>query len=232
MDERLYTIPLIKAKSVPRTKRAPRAIKEIRAFLVRHMKVENVKIDSSINELIWGRGREKIPSKVRVKAVKTEDIVWAYTPEAEVRIPEKKEKKKKKEKAEEKPEEVIEEEEIVPEEEEVEEVDESIPSEAWTKNQLLEYAKERGIPVNQKMRKADILAAVLSTTEKETGEISEEADVKEEEISPEAQPEEEGGKEESSEESAEVSEEESTSEKTEEEPSEEEGEEKKEKPEP
>lgn len=127
---------------------------------------------------------------------------------------------------------MIEEEEIVPEEEKVEEVDESIPSEAWTKNQLLEYAKERGIPVNQKMRKADILAAVLSTTEKETGEISEEADVKEEEISPEAQPEEEGGKEESSEESAEVSEEESTPEKTEEEPSEEEGEEKKEKPEP
>ncbi len=94
MEERIYTIPLMKAKSVPRTKRAKRAIKEIKEFLARHMKVEEVKIDSSLNELVWERGIKKIPSKVRVKAVKMEDVVWAYTPEAEVKLPEEKEKKK------------------------------------------------------------------------------------------------------------------------------------------
>ncbi len=96
MEERIYTIPLIKAKSVPRIKRAKRAIKEIREFLARHMKVEEVKIDNSLNELVLERGIKKIPSKVKVKAVKIEDVVWAYTPEAEVKVPEKKEKKKKK----------------------------------------------------------------------------------------------------------------------------------------
>lgn len=224
MDERLYTIPLIKAKSVPRTKRAPRAIKEIRAFLMRHMKVENVKIDSSINELIWGRGRAKIPSKVRVKAVKTEDIVWAYTPEAEVHIPEKKEKKK--EEAEEQPEEVVGAEEIAPEEE-MPEVDETVPSEAWTKNQLLEYAKEHGIPVNQKMRKADILAAVLGTKEQETGEISEEEEKKEESSEEHMEV---SGEEEAPEATGEETTEEIPEKETDEQPSEEKGEEKKKEP--
>lgn len=98
MEERIYTIPLIKAKSVPRIKRAKRAIKEIKEFLAKHMKVEEVKIDSSLNELVWERGIKKIPSKVRVKAVKMEDVVWAYTPEAEVKLPEEKKKKVKKEK--------------------------------------------------------------------------------------------------------------------------------------
>jgi large subunit ribosomal protein L31e len=35
--------------------------------------VENVKIDQSLNEVIWARGNEKPPSKVRVRAVKFED---------------------------------------------------------------------------------------------------------------------------------------------------------------
>lgn len=98
MEERIYTIPLIKAKSVPRTKRAKRAIKEIKEFLVRHMKANEVKIDSSLNEAVWERGIRKIPSKIRVKAVKMEDVIWAYTPEAEIKVEEEEKKKKKKEK--------------------------------------------------------------------------------------------------------------------------------------
>lgn len=126
MEEKIYTIPLIKAKSVPRTKRAKRAIKEIKEFLSRHMKVETVKVDKSVNELVWSRGIKKIPSKVRIKAVKMEDVAWAYTPEAEIDIEEKK-KKKEKPPVEEKEEEEEEMEEIAEEErgEEIEEVEES-----------------------------------------------------------------------------------------------------------
>jgi len=84
-EERIYTIPLIKAKSVPRTKRANRAVKEVREFLAKHMKSEEVMIDSSLNEKLWSRGRSHIPTRIRVKAVKGDDgVVWAYTPEAEV----------------------------------------------------------------------------------------------------------------------------------------------------
>ena len=128
MEERIYTIPLRQAKSVPRTKRAKRAIKEIKEFLARHMKVEEVKIDASINELVWERGIKKIPSKVRVKAVKMEDVVWAYTPEAEVRLPEEEEKKKVEE---EKP----------PEEEAVEETKEEVAEETAEEKEE-EEAKE------------------------------------------------------------------------------------------
>ena len=54
--ERVYTIPLRNVKNVQRTIRAPRAIREVRNFLTKHMKAEEVKIDASINNMIWERG--------------------------------------------------------------------------------------------------------------------------------------------------------------------------------
>ncbi len=73
--ERIYTIPLRAAKRVPRWRRSNRAMKEVRDYLSRHMKApaESVKIDKSLNEVIWARGNEKPPSKVRVRAVKFDD---------------------------------------------------------------------------------------------------------------------------------------------------------------
>ena len=73
--ERIMVIPLRKTKQAPRTKRAARAIKEIRAYIMRHMKVdeENVWIDASLNERIWENGIRNPPSKVTVKAVKFDD---------------------------------------------------------------------------------------------------------------------------------------------------------------
>ena len=40
---------------------------------MKHMKVEDVVIDSSINEKIWERGIQKIPSKIKVKATLVEE---------------------------------------------------------------------------------------------------------------------------------------------------------------
>ena len=122
MEEKIYTIPLMRAKMAPRTKRAKKAIKLIKEYLARHTKGEIIKIDKSINEAVWARGLRKVPSKIRVKAVKVEEEIWAYTPEAEVKI---KEEKKKEKKVEEKEVEVKEEkEEGEVEEKEVEEVKE------------------------------------------------------------------------------------------------------------
>jgi large subunit ribosomal protein L31e len=77
--ERVYTIPLRDVKKVQRTIRAPRAIREVRNFLTKHMKAEEVIIDASINEEIWARGIQKIPSKITVKAVKDDDGVVEAT---------------------------------------------------------------------------------------------------------------------------------------------------------
>jgi len=71
--ERVYIIPLRVAKKVPRTKRSPRAIRFVREFIQKHMKSDDVQLDASVNEKIWERGIQKIPSKIKVKATKEED---------------------------------------------------------------------------------------------------------------------------------------------------------------
>lgn len=81
--EREYVIPLRnKWKRVPRYKRANKAVKAIKEFLVKHMKIRDrdlnkVKIDMYLNEEIWFRGIKKPPSRIKVKAVKENDIVKA-----------------------------------------------------------------------------------------------------------------------------------------------------------
>ncbi len=75
-NERIMNIPLRDTKSVPRSKRANRAIKEIREYIARHMKVDDdelIWIDTALNEKIWSRGIQKPPSKITVKAVRFED---------------------------------------------------------------------------------------------------------------------------------------------------------------
>jgi len=82
--ERIYIIPLRRAKIGPTSRAAPRAVDDIRHFLMKHMKVEqkNVWIDDSLNKEIWAHGKFWVPSKIRVRAVKFEDgVVEATLPE-------------------------------------------------------------------------------------------------------------------------------------------------------
>ena len=73
--ERTITIPLRATKMAPRSRRALRAVKEIRENVARHMKAEADKIwiDQALNEKIWERGIQKPPKKITVKAVKFDD---------------------------------------------------------------------------------------------------------------------------------------------------------------
>ncbi len=79
--EREYTIPLReKCRSVPRYKKTPKAVKTIKQFLVRHMKIRDrdlkkIKIDPFLNEMLWFRGIKKPPYKIKVKVTKEKDIV-------------------------------------------------------------------------------------------------------------------------------------------------------------
>ncbi|HWR24929.1 MAG TPA: 50S ribosomal protein L31e [Methanosarcina sp.] len=75
VKEQIYTIPLRKVRTVPSWKRASRAVSEVRGFLVKHMKVESIKVklDRSINEHLWEKGCEKPPLSIRVRAVKFAD---------------------------------------------------------------------------------------------------------------------------------------------------------------
>lgn len=71
--EREYVIPLRRVYFRQRRGRAARAIRLIREFVMRHLKVERVAISEKLNEYIWSRGVEKPPRRVKVKVVKTEE---------------------------------------------------------------------------------------------------------------------------------------------------------------
>jgi len=82
--ERIYVVPLRKVKRGKSSNAAPKAVKTVRGFLTRHMKVkeEDIWIDDSLNKALWSKGKYKIPSKIRVRAVKFEDgVVEASLPE-------------------------------------------------------------------------------------------------------------------------------------------------------
>jgi len=97
MEERAYTIPLRTVYNrAKRAVRAKRAMKHIREFIARHMKVpeENVKIHVSVNHAVWQRGIQKPPRKVKVVAIKDGETVWVYTPEERAKLVEAAKKKR------------------------------------------------------------------------------------------------------------------------------------------
>lgn len=77
--ERIYTVPLRHAKMGTRSKRADRAIKDVRDFMTRHMKSEQVWISNDVNKALWARGKFTIPSKIRVRATRFNDGVVEVT---------------------------------------------------------------------------------------------------------------------------------------------------------
>ncbi|MGD2066367.1 MAG: 50S ribosomal protein L31e [Candidatus Bathyarchaeota archaeon] len=85
VEERFYTIPLRKAWIVPRKKRAPKAARIVKSFVMKHMKVrieaegeeepERLVIDNEVNEKLWSKGIEKPPRKIKVRVVKDKEGV-------------------------------------------------------------------------------------------------------------------------------------------------------------
>jgi len=74
------TINLSKIYTTRRTKRAARAARYIRELIRKRTHAERVLIDEKINKLLWSRGIEKPPRKVRIlitveesEEVKTKD---------------------------------------------------------------------------------------------------------------------------------------------------------------
>jgi len=79
--EREYIVPLRKGfMNVPHYRRAKKAVRTLREFMVRHMNVRDgdlrkIKIDKFLNNEIWFRGIKKPLHKIKVKAVKKDGIV-------------------------------------------------------------------------------------------------------------------------------------------------------------
>lgn len=77
--ERIYTIPLRKAKDLVRSRRAQHAVRDVQRYLQRHMKAEVVWVDNAVNEALWSQGKFHIPSRIRVRATRFSDGVVEVT---------------------------------------------------------------------------------------------------------------------------------------------------------
>jgi large subunit ribosomal protein L31e len=87
VEERIYTVPLGKALIMPPRRRSPRAMRMLRSFIIKHMKIAAKKpeegeeeeepptltISNEVNEKVWARGIEKPPRKIRIRAAKDKD---------------------------------------------------------------------------------------------------------------------------------------------------------------
>ncbi len=109
--ERTYNVPLRREwLKVPRYKRAAKAARGLRAFLIKHMKSDDVKIGKYLNESIWKKGMRNPPHHIQVEAKKDDkgavfaELVGAPK-EKEIAEKEKEEKKKTEEVKKEAPEE-------------------------------------------------------------------------------------------------------------------------------
>tara|TARA_Y100000310_G_C20699553_1_gene828453 strand:- start:3861 stop:4562 length:702 start_codon:yes stop_codon:yes gene_type:complete len=85
-----FTIPIKKAGlKVQRYRKTSRAIKTIRKFIARHMKVPDrdlskIKIDPYFNNDLWFKGKTNPPAKIKVKVTQKDDdfiVNFAETPQ-------------------------------------------------------------------------------------------------------------------------------------------------------
>lgn len=71
-EERVVTVPLRDVRSTPVQERADKAMSLIRQHLAKRFKADeaDVRMDPSLNEAIWAKGRSNPPSSIRVRAAR------------------------------------------------------------------------------------------------------------------------------------------------------------------
>ena len=74
-DERVMTVPLRDVLAESKGRRADKAMSLVREHLAQHFDVaeEDVRLDPTINEAVWERGRSKPPETLRVRAARFEE---------------------------------------------------------------------------------------------------------------------------------------------------------------
>lgn len=159
-NEREYIIPLRREiRKVPKHKRAPKAVKAIKQFLARHMRVperdvSKIRLDEFINKELWHRGIKKPPTKIKLKVKRDGELIRAelvdLTEKFKFELLKKEGKKKTAEEAEKKVEEKKPEEK---EEKKVEEKTEEEKKEEKEKKEASKEAKEKIAEAQAKQQK-------------------------------------------------------------------------------
>ena len=68
--ESIFTIPFYpKLNKTAPYKRTPKAVRMLKAFIIKHTKADFIVITNELNEYLWERGIRKPPRKVKVRAI-------------------------------------------------------------------------------------------------------------------------------------------------------------------
>jgi large subunit ribosomal protein L31e len=95
-EEKIYTVPLGDAYDYVRTKRVRRAVKIVQQFVARHSKVaeKSVRVSNALNTVLWAKGIQKPPRRIKIKVVKEADVARAYLVDEQIKKPEPKKEAK------------------------------------------------------------------------------------------------------------------------------------------
>ena len=97
-EEKIFTINLRKEFSKkPKYKRSKKAIIALKEFIIKNLKVKEVKIGRHLNLKIWEQGRKNPPSKIKVKSIVDDGIAYVELTEFQFEKKQQKEEKKTKE---------------------------------------------------------------------------------------------------------------------------------------
>ncbi len=72
-EEKIYVINLGRVYWSGRERRAARAMRMVKEYLLRHTKAERLIIDESVNEYIYSQSFDKPPRRVAVRVVQVDD---------------------------------------------------------------------------------------------------------------------------------------------------------------
>ena len=73
VEEKVFAVPLASAWRTPIKNRTPKAMRDLRTYVRKHMKTDTIAISGEVNELFWRRGIEGTPGHVRIRAEKDKD---------------------------------------------------------------------------------------------------------------------------------------------------------------
>jgi len=103
--EREYVIPLRdKCRPAPRYRKTSKAVKTVKEFLARHMRVPDrdlnkIKLNKYVNEFLWARGIRSPPHKIKVKVVRDGENILVDLVEMPKKLGFKRAREERKEKA-------------------------------------------------------------------------------------------------------------------------------------
>ena len=81
VEEKIITISVKDAWKAPRCDRAMTVAKVLKKLLKKNLKRDDVKLDMSLNELIWAKGMRSPPNKIKVKVKLTKSSAIAFPAE-------------------------------------------------------------------------------------------------------------------------------------------------------